>query len=829
MADITAELQDSQRELVRVHIRNADLVKQKNTLHRRVQRLPDRITAGVGKSTTQSFQDNGIISEAFRTCVRDLVTANVPVDNVTFVIRSVAEALGINLVGDMAARSVGRIVKEAGVLAQLQIVDELEQAKTATISGDGTSHRHIQYESRHIMLDVANNGAPGTSKENRYLGLGTAPDHTSESQLEGWQGLVHEMYSLYNESPDGQANRVDERTFYTKIAGMLTDHAADQKKLAGLFQKLKMKMDREIRGERALLLLSPPELLALVCELNEKKIAAAGGQAGWDTLPVEEQERQNAALHSLLSQRYGQKMFDKLSEEQKREVDLFVWAGCCMHKDLNAHKGGNAKMMQYWASQGLPGPIFLFNKDNDAAVQTGSKEAKERAERLSARGGVKTTDLMGALLNNKDDKKGEQERYVIFFESKFGYALYFPDTNNTRYQSHSEGAGEIIVHRPTYFELLEFIRDRKDSMNFNHMESNIHKALQDPYTLTELAVLAVYGQAVTHPYMRTARKARTNILTLGPLHAKLLAHLSTLISTPSLLFGPEISYETGALDGQQWERPEVIYAVAAMAPSLPHLEGALRAFLEGALETWIRFTAADFASKQKYGIPTLSVAEQNAAAMSSTNDANEGTLGADARVAKRRAPRASLEFINGKSMYKRNNTKKYALQKLQVPGTSAFMRRAARKIDGQQREKGRRTDLAARDVEKVDTNRKEKQRRADKRSKEKAEIESCPVIFDVERFRDAASLKKITVAVIDLQLKWHRSREIMVNEKTEIPALSKFKKQQKVDVLIAALERWNPRVAAGEFPQRGPVQQEEVNGAQDLETDGEDEEMGYEH
>jgi hypothetical protein len=68
---------------------------------------------------------------------------------------------------------------------------------------------------------------------------------------------------------------------------------------------------------------------------------------------------------------------------------------------------------------------------------------------------------MGALLNNKDDKKGEQDRHGIYFEAhtQIGYSLRFPDTNNTRYQSHSEGAAEILVHLPIYTEFLDFIRD----------------------------------------------------------------------------------------------------------------------------------------------------------------------------------------------------------------------------------------------------------------------------------------------------------------------------------------------------------------------------------
>jgi hypothetical protein len=210
----------------------------------------------------------------------------------------------------------------------------------ATISGDGTSHKHIQFESRHMMVDVPTyEDSSGTSKENRFLGLGTALNHTSEAQLEGWKSLVREMHQLYNASPRGQASPVDEQEFFVKVVGMITDHAADQKKLAFLFETIKQQMERELHGERALLLLSPLEILKMICELNEEKIQNAGGQAGWDSLPAEEQDCRNAALHGILCQRYGQELFDALFLERKREVDLFVWAGCCMHKDLNAHKG----------------------------------------------------------------------------------------------------------------------------------------------------------------------------------------------------------------------------------------------------------------------------------------------------------------------------------------------------------------------------------------------------------------------------------------------------------------------------------------------------------
>jgi hypothetical protein len=314
---------------------------------------------------------------------------------------------------------------------------------------------------------------------------------------------------------------------------MITDHANDQKKLKQLFQELKIHYDREVRGEHALLLLSPDELLRLLCELNTKKFEDAGGHDAWERLSTEEQDLCNKLVAQELVQKFGKEAYDKLSPEQKFEADFFIWAGCCMHKDLNAHKGGNACLVLYWAKNGIVGPVLLMNKDNAAAASSGSSAAKKHAEDVSSAGAVKLLALLGALLNHKDKKKGQQDFVAIFFESILGYIICFVDTSNTRYQSYSEGAAEVIVHLVIYIQLLDFIRNKKESRNFNHMESNIWKALHNIPTLTELCVLALYGQAITHPYMREVRGAQrqhSNGLSLGPLHQRVKASVAAAFS-----------------------------------------------------------------------------------------------------------------------------------------------------------------------------------------------------------------------------------------------------------------------------------------------------------
>lgn len=86
--------------------------------------------------------------------------------------------------------------------------------------------------------------------------------------------------------------------------------------------------------------------------------------------------------------------------------------------------------MVFWFSNGLEGPVPLMNKDNTAAAAVGNDAAKKRAEEVSSAGAVKLLTLLGALLNHKDDKKGQQDSTVIFFEYELGFTVRFPDTSN---------------------------------------------------------------------------------------------------------------------------------------------------------------------------------------------------------------------------------------------------------------------------------------------------------------------------------------------------------------------------------------------------------------
>ena len=110
-----------------------------------------------------------------------------------------------------------------------------------------------------------------------------------------------------------------------------------------------------------------------------------------------------------------------MTEEQCRELDFFVWVGCGCHKNTNTALGDHAAVMKWWGENDLPGLVLLANKDNTAVLHTLDTDAEptaayEHALQSSTHGGIKATDIAGAIFWNKDHKKGQQDITVLWFE-----------------------------------------------------------------------------------------------------------------------------------------------------------------------------------------------------------------------------------------------------------------------------------------------------------------------------------------------------------------------------------------------------------------------------
>ncbi|KAI0066539.1 hypothetical protein BV25DRAFT_1868215 [Artomyces pyxidatus] len=683
----------------------------------------------------------GVINENSREMVRELANLGLPMEHASAAIHTVLGGAGMEVEGSISRRSSGRIVHEGGVASMMQIGHEIRHSGSFTALGDGAQHKHINYESRHILI-----------RPLRFLGIHSAVDHTSESQLNGWKQSFMDICALYNSSPLGKCTPLDLAHVAARLKGLMSDHAEDQKKLFRLLEEWKIRIDRVSRGEEAVLAMSPPELVHTIYRANEMKIAEAGGIAAWDALSAAQQKAQNNHVWEQIYMALGSDAYAALSDDKKREVNLFIWAGCGMHKEMNSVKGGNKRMVAFWLQAGLVPPIKLMNRDNAAAASGGTSAAQSRAAEVSEGGGVKVTSLAGAIFNHKDDKKGQQDTLRIYLESVIGF------------MSHCEAAAELLVHLDLYIDFLDLVRDKKDTRTFNHMENNVYKALHDIPTLTELA-------SISHPYMRTIRGSPTgtlNALDLGPFHEKVKEHCRLIIADPDLLLSSSTSYETGSLDGKPWERPEAVYAVLRRIPQLPHIRGALVAFFEGALETWERFTS-EFAPGGK--IAQTTAAERELAFILPTNDPSEGGVGGF-RIETRQSPNKSLTTINAQMMYKQNGTATWMRETL-APEDHAFLRKAVRAADEAGLGRKMREEQAENDKRVVAEKREKDAVRVEKVAAANAVLDGLELKLDEDWWKNSDNSKKVTVAQIDMQLAWHRRSEGLQLQKGEKPVIPK--------------------------------------------------------
>ncbi|KAG1765072.1 hypothetical protein EV702DRAFT_1051139 [Suillus placidus] len=462
-------------------------------------------------------------------------THNIPVSSVRGVFGVIADCLGIAVEGDVSTRSIGRVLQEADVAANVQMVDEMMKHEV---------------------------------------------NHTSKTQLQGWKDVLHDMCNMYNTCMAGEKAVVDPREVVSKVKGMLTDHAEDQKKLVCLFSDWKRTCEREVR--------------ALLWQTIEGVMVAAGGIEAWEALTAGEQHLRSSEALLQLKLTIGQEKFDGLTKSAKESVDFFIWAGV-----LHAQ-----------------GPQC-------SAALGGSSSAQARALHVSQRGAAKALALAGTVFHHKDDKKGQQDSIRFFLEAHLGYFLPWPDTSNTRYHSNCDGACEWIMHEDLYVIYLGIVMDKKEARMHTNIEQNVFAAFHCNKTKQELVCFGAWGQCISHPYFHSVHNSSDNILNLRPLHNRLIAHVRTLIDNTELVFGADATYETATLDRRQFEQPEAFYAIQWIAQDTeryPYLCPLFTAFLKVALETLLRF-CHEFAPDGT--IAWLSPEKWELAQMNSTNDVNE--------------------------------------------------------------------------------------------------------------------------------------------------------------------------------------------------------------
>ena len=81
------------------------------------------------------------------------------------VIEEVLAAANIHVVGPMMSeRTVAHSILEGGIMADIQMGHEISKSDGLTVSGDGTTHKNVGYESRHINMLVSTSDSSDGSK-----------------------------------------------------------------------------------------------------------------------------------------------------------------------------------------------------------------------------------------------------------------------------------------------------------------------------------------------------------------------------------------------------------------------------------------------------------------------------------------------------------------------------------------------------------------------------------------------------------------------------------------------------------------------------------------
>ncbi|KAJ7482106.1 hypothetical protein B0H11DRAFT_1724107 [Mycena galericulata] len=773
VTQLTSEVADLQAEssILRAEVESQKSARSQTSkkLHaqaERIRRFPSRVNTAVSKATAKAqeeisqlfsftLKEQGVVPDSTRDMINDLVALDgVRPNKVIGVLKRIAGKLGIGVHGDASDRIVRRIVKEGGVASQMQFVEAVGTSKGVTCSSDGTTHKNINLESRRATVIDQNN-----EKQTFFLGIGMAINHTSEKQLEGWEELIEAAYQIYKTSPRCQTAD-DARDFWIKVTGWHSDHAEDQKKLFRLIAAMKLRRERERRGERTIAQMAPAQWAEILFKVSHDAVADAGGIAAWEKLDDAERQARHDAAFTEFVRTIGQQEFDKLTPEERQSVDLFIWGGCCMHKNLNVFKGAILAMQQWWIDNGLPGPLKMYNRDNAAAVSLAEgTDAAARAEDRTSAGAIKVASLAGAIFRHKDRKRGQQDTLRYFWDHETGLNICFPDTSNTRFQSHAGACEIIVVHMELLLQFLVYVRENKANRALNHMELNVERGLQCWSTRHEFVVIALLNQNVDVPYMLEVRgpsRTEDNLLRLGGLHGKVKEHLKKIIAHPKLVTGTDAAYTTATLNGRMWEKPEVVYAALARISEwkLEHVDALVVAYCTGALATWARF---DTEWSEEGPISKLSPENIERAWLEVTNDGNESELGI-LRQSARSSPNMSLAYHSALRMYKANKTSEYV--KTLAAADRQAIRAQVRKDDASGTNQQNKHAQIVHMKHVVDRNTERDAEKKERIAKVQAVIAKTTPITSVEALDAAFQLLPrsegyLTIAALDLQLDWH--------------------------------------------------------------------------
>lgn len=570
-------------------------------------------------------------------------------------------------------------------------------------------------------------------------------------------------------------------------AGMTSDHANDQKATFALLKEERRRAWFLELGKRKMETKSLDERQELYRIEVNRVVHDSGGDDAWGLLAREDQDCRLASAMTIMLRDIGEWAYTAMAPDdpERRKVDVFVWSGCAMHKDLNAFKGFAQYAHETWEAIGEPGPVLLLNKDNHAAVRAEQDPTKpttaagKRAIENGTGGAIRTTNIAGMMLNNSQDSRGEGDAFRYWLEKKTGTLTTFPDVCNTRYISHGAACGFLLRYIAETREYVEkLVCYRKCQPGLNHMESNLQAALHDIPTLTEMAACSFYTEVISKPFMTLVRGDTRSMCDMEAFFVELKEKIAELYEKDDP-FPTDEAYEKICFKGiVTKESKEILDSIRRQASELPHLQVIIKGGLYGALETWERFTQ-EFEDEVFCSLTPEEKAKFRNAIVNCQNEANLGAT----KQQLRRSPNMSEETRNSLLRIKHNGAVDFVHEFFGDDWkTYIFLLRAAQERASQGLEKMRRMGLATAMEEKAINNKIEHMRKEEERTRKanelKALIDSTPLKMQM------VDLIGLLNSELDNQLAVWRDRDKLVPLKSHVNT-----KLKKLEALQAAIAR----------------------------------------
>jgi hypothetical protein len=460
---------------------------------------------------------------------------------------------------------------------------------------------------------------------------------------------------------------------------------------------------------------------------------------------------------------------------------------------MNASRGGFDKCAKEWEHLGVK-PVLLLNWENVAILKHGTKDNQERVLAAAKGGAYKALEILGQIVKNADDKKGQQDHFKVEAVQAWGKSLVFPEVTKVRFSTFLYAAAAVIVNLVFFQNFLKLVHNAKATPGWTNIEANSAVSLEDPPTLTELCAATVYLVLVEKTYVvrvwggkasdtppapardangqparKCSKKAKKapledeNMLELAAFHKSVVDFCKKAMDDPKgVLSDPNLK----TFNGQDLDSDSlaILANVDAMCSryKLEHFWAILATFFCGAHAKWVVFMS-EFA---KDGQIAKLLPEQHCRAwLSTTNNVNKGALGM-LWIALRHTPNISLFTFNTLAMIWQNNVASFFATL--TPERLLWVCAEACWLAHGSVEKLRRIELAEHHYLKAQVNVKTQKA---KDNKEKAcQAAKDTEMKDIELEADPACIWLLKGKKLVLQVKWHK-RNITMDPELKKPGV----------------------------------------------------------